>query len=85
MFAVVWRTRALDELADIVVQSDLPTQDVIARQVTALNNRLAVDPLDVGESRGGNRRIGIADPICILFEVSAADGIVRVLTCWTSD
>jgi hypothetical protein len=85
MFAVIWRTRALDELADIVVQSDLTTQDLIARQVAALNQRLATDPLDVGESRGGNLRIGIADPVCILFEVAAANGIVRVLTCWTSN
>jgi hypothetical protein len=85
MFTVIWRTRALDELADILVQSDLNTQDLIERQVTALNNRLATDPLDVGESRGGNRRIAIADPICVLFEVSAANGIVRVLTCWTSN
>jgi hypothetical protein len=84
MFAVIWRSRALDELADIVVRSDLATQDLIARQVAALNQRLADDPLDVGESRGGNLWIGIADPICILFEVSAAGGIVRVVTCWTS-
>jgi hypothetical protein len=83
MFVVIWRSRALDELADIVVRSDLTTQDVIAHQVAALNQRLADDPLDVGESRGGNLRIAIADPICILFEV-AATGIVRVLTCWAS-
>jgi hypothetical protein len=85
MFTVIWRTRALDELADIVVQSDLNTQDLVERQVTALNKRLAADPLDVGESRGGSRRIAIADPICILFEVSAVNRIVRVLTCWTSN
>ena len=84
MFTVIWRTRALDELADIVVRSDLSTQDLIERQVTALNKRLAADPLDVGESRVGNTRIAIADPICVLFEVAASVGIVRVLTCWPS-
>src|SRR5262245_52406683 len=34
-------------VADILVQSDLPTQDQIERQVVALNQRLAADPLNV--------------------------------------
>src|SRR4029079_15718435 len=83
MFTEIWRDIALDELADAAVQADLVTQDVIARRVEALNRRLAIDPLNEGESRTGNVRITFADPVGILFEVSAADQIVHVLHFWT--
>ena len=83
MWAVIWRSRALDELADALVGSDLAVQDLIERQVKDLNRRLSVDPTNEGESRSGNIRVTFADPVGIIFEVASADGIVRVLNFWT--
>jgi hypothetical protein len=83
MFAVIWRTRALDELANALVRSDLATQDQIEDQVKDLNRRLALDPVNEGESRSGNIRVTFADSVGIIFEVAPADGIVRVLSFWT--
>jgi hypothetical protein len=83
VLAAIWRSRALDELADVLVRSDLATQDLIERQVKDLNRRLALDPLNEGESRSGNIRVTFADPVGIIFEVAPADGIVRVLSFWT--
>jgi hypothetical protein len=83
MWAVIWRDTALDELADDMVRADLPTQDLIAQQVDALNRRLAIDPLNEGESRTGRVRIAFADPVGILFTVSQTDQVVWVTHFWT--
>ncbi|HKB05788.1 MAG TPA: hypothetical protein VKD90_26565 [Gemmataceae bacterium] len=83
MWAVIWRDTALNELADDMVRADLPTQDLIARQVEALNRRLATDPLNEGESRTGRVRVAFADPVGILFTVSEIDQVVWVTHFWT--
>jgi hypothetical protein len=83
MWAVIWRDTALDELADDMVRADLATQDLIAQQVQALNRRLALDPLNEGESRTGRVRVAFADPVGILFTVSATDQVVWVTHFWT--
>ena len=83
MFAVIWMNLALDELADAMVKSDLSTQDLIERQILELNAQLASDPFAIGESRIGNYRVVFSDPVAILYYVSKADGIVRVVNSWT--
>jgi hypothetical protein len=53
MFTVEWTDYALDQLADVFVSLDLNTQDQLSKAVEVLNRRLAIDPLDEGESRNG--------------------------------
>ncbi len=83
MFQVEWWDAALDELADALVASDLPTQDAIEVAVTRLNARLASDPFAFGESRTGKRRIAFEKPCAILYTADAADGKVVVIHFWT--
>jgi hypothetical protein len=83
MFTVIWQSIALDEMADAMVVSDLTRQDLIERQVLDLNNRLAADPRSMGESRLGDYRVVFAEPVAILYHVSDADSIVRVVHFWT--
>jgi hypothetical protein len=56
MFTVTWRDRALNRLADFYVAVDPATRQRIADGVAELNNRLAADPWNEGESRTGNYR-----------------------------
>jgi hypothetical protein len=83
MFPVVWRNAALDQLADAVVRSDLPTQDRIERSVVRINARLARDPYAVGESRPGGYRIEFEAPVGVLFLIDGATEVVIVATFWT--
>jgi hypothetical protein len=83
MWAVIWKDQALDDLADALVQSDLATQDTIERLIKQFNAELAADPLQVGESRTGNRRIAHRAPCAISFLVDSTDQVVRVTHFWT--
>lgn len=62
MFTVLWLGSALDQLADLYVASEPVERERMASGVEALNRRLAVSPLEVGESRGG--RSALASPSC---------------------
>jgi hypothetical protein len=78
MFTVEWTDYALDQLADVFVSLDLNTQDQLSKAVEVLNRRLAIDPLDEGESRNGPFRLTYAGPLGILFRVNTAKGEVQV-------
>jgi hypothetical protein len=78
MFDLIWTDYALDELADIWVRCSPPERDEVASAVQRLDPQLVRDPMAVGESRGGNRRVAIEPPIVVWFVVSAPDRTVRV-------
>ena len=78
MYAVVWKDAALDELADVYVAADPADRARMAAGVEALNTRLAADPLDEGESRGGTRRIAFPDLLAVSFTIDPVDRVVRV-------
>ena len=66
-------------MADIYVSVDPLTRDRIAAGVDALNQRLAADPLNEGESRVAGYRITFTDLLAVTFRVDEPNGIVRVL------
>jgi ParE toxin of type II toxin-antitoxin system, parDE len=78
MFTVKWTHRALDQLAELYVAADLPTQDRLARLIDALNHRLAADPLNEGESRTDNYRVSFVDGLVVRFTVDSTASVVRV-------
>jgi hypothetical protein len=78
MYTLIWSSRALDQLADIYVALPLDRQRRLASAVDAFNHRLTTQPLDEGESRGGDLRIGFADGLVVRFRVNEANQTVRV-------
>jgi plasmid stabilization system protein ParE len=82
MFALVWTEHALDDLADVWVAVDPPTRDRIEAAIHRLNADLRQNPNEVGESRDGNRRIGFAGPLIVVFRVDMNARTVRVNHAW---
>lgn len=75
-FTVLWRPSALGELADI--WNNATDRDAVTRASYRLDQRLAADPLNEGESRDGDERITFEPPLQILFRVNPADRSVHV-------
>lgn len=57
MFEYLWLETTLDKLADIYITLDVPQRERLATGIEWFNERLAEDPLDVGESRVGGFRV----------------------------
>ena len=78
MFESFWLESALDRLAIIYVAADTPDRARLAEGVERLNNRLASDPLDVGESRAGGFRVAFTPLLMVYFHVDEMKRRVRV-------
>jgi plasmid stabilization system protein ParE len=78
MFTVIWRTSALDELADYYVTLDLPEQRRLDRDLESFNRQLSNDPTNIGESRAGSLRVAFVNVFVVRFEVNLIDQVVRV-------
>jgi hypothetical protein len=77
---VVWVDSAAGELAEIWLSAvDRPLITAAARDI---DQQLRVQPDAVGESRDGSRRILIAGPLAVSYEIRLDDRIVRVLDVW---
>lgn len=69
MSIVEWEEKARDELADIWVAATPAERAVIEPFVLKLERDLVADPDDVGESRGGRRRVLIGRLLVVWFDV----------------
>lgn len=78
MFTLIWLDVTLDELADVYVAVTPEQRARIAAGIEALNTRLRDDPLSVGESRSGGRRLVFTPLLAVTFQVSVSDRTVRV-------
>lgn len=76
-YTVVWHRRAHEQLAKMWLQAD--DRSVISRSADAVDQLLAVDATRVGIKVGGRLRQVNVRPLRILFSVSEADRMVRVL------
>jgi hypothetical protein len=79
MYTVSWLGSALDKLAEIYVAAEPGERERISSGVEALNLRLAMAPLEEGESRGGSLRMSFPDLLAVGFRVNNADLTVRVI------
>jgi len=80
---VVWVDSAAGELAEIWLSAvDRPLITAAARDI---DQQLRAQPDAVGESRDGSRRILIAGPLAVSYEIRLDDRIVRVLDVWRID
>lgn len=79
MFRVDWLEVALDELAALWTQSDSVQRQAITAASHAIEQRLARDPNNEGESRPGGRRITFSAPLAVRFQVEPDGQTVTVL------
>jgi hypothetical protein len=80
MFRVVWLQSALDELTLIWIGADSPTRQAVTAATNAIDQALAVNPEEQGESREEGERILISFPLGVLFDISG--NTVHVLHVW---
>ncbi len=79
-FTVLWGRDAEDGLAAIWTSE--VDRNAITAAAYAIDNSLADDPTEQGESRSGKRRITFFSPLGVDFEVLREEGVVRVLRVW---
>ena len=82
---VEWVQTAQDELMDLWMQADSATRRAITAASRAVDRALAANPLNVGESRGGDDRVMFEHPLGVMFQVDPAKQIVWVVSVWLTD
>ena len=85
MFRVEWIQSALDELAFVWMLADSSTRQAINAASTRIDPALEIDPLNVGESRGGDDRVMFEPPLGVMFQVDLTNNIVWVVSVWLTD
>ena len=76
-YRVRWRTAAKRQLADIWVRaSDRAAVTAVSDSVDLI---LARNPHAQGESRSGNRRVWIVEPLVLFYDVDDKRGIETVV------
>lgn len=78
MYTVSWVEAALNEFSSIYSTSSLDDQRRMADGIQSLFRRLAGDPFEVGEDRGGALRIAFPDLLAVRFRVDPAARTVRL-------
>ena len=79
MWRVVWNRLALDRLAGVWLGAS--DQNAVTAASHQLDQALAVDPENEGESRPNEERVTFASPLGIRFKVYTDRRLVRVLDC----
>lgn len=79
-FHVVWINSAEDRLAHLWLGSRIASQ--ITKSADHLDFLLAESPLEVGESRSGNRRIAFEPPLAINYFVDESMKKVVIVDVW---
>lgn len=75
-YTVIWLYPALDQLTTL--WNDGPDRNAVTAASHRIDIRLANDPLNEGESRGGSERITFESPLQLLFRVFETEQEVHV-------
>ena len=76
-WTVSYQPYAADELA--AVWLDAADRQAVTDAANLIERELGNDPLNAGESRGGNSRVLCEAPLAVFFDVSEQD---RAVTVW---
>ena len=79
-YDVVWVGTAERRLTEIWLASRF--RSVVTQAAQAIDQELAIRPLDVGESRDFGQRILLAMPLGVIYQLHSERRIVRVLRVW---
>lgn len=74
-----WHEQALDELADLWVRITPAERNLVEAAVDRVNRLLRDDPWPQGESRAGDERVLVVDPLTVWFDIPAGAAYGRVL------
>jgi hypothetical protein len=77
-FTVVWEKDARNELARLWLDNPLLRRE-ITTAADLIDPQLAIRPLELGVETAPNTRQYVEPPLKVLFKVSQADCLVRVL------
>jgi plasmid stabilization system protein ParE len=77
-YTIIWRPAAENQLATLWTSS--PDRNAVARAADAVDDALARDPLNEGESRTGSLRVTFQPPLIVYFRVRPQQHLVTVLS-----
>jgi hypothetical protein len=80
MYQVEWLENALDQLAAIWMLADAALRQAITAATNQIDQLLANDPHNVGESRPGGRRVLLVAPLGVTYRIDGQQ--VTVLRVW---
>jgi hypothetical protein len=78
MYSLEWHDDAAEEAQQLFFTSDPTTRQQVSEALAEIDARLSEAPLDVGESRSGNDRVGFLGCLAIQFAVDEARQIVAI-------
>lgn len=73
MFEILWLPEPLDELTPIWTQAVSGLRSRITQASAALEQMLALDPIEASESRIGATRVAFSAPLGVLFQVDETE------------
>jgi len=79
-FTVVWKPRQKRHLAEIWISSS--DRAAVTRAADEIDRRLRLLPLEEGESREGEFRLLLIDPLGCKYQVLEDDRIVKIVRIW---
>jgi len=79
-WTVVWKTKALNDLAELWVESTDRSSMAFASDL--IDELLATEPLVHGESRDDGARLLVVAPLVVRYYVSVDDCMVTVTAVW---
>ena len=82
-FLVVWSQVALDAITVAWIAAPSELRNAILKAWHRVDEELARDPEELGESRDEGRRIWFEFPLGVLFKVNVEMKEVRLLQVWT--
>lgn len=82
-FLVIWSQVALDAITAAWIAAPSELRNGILKAWRRIDDELANNPEELGESRQDGRRIWFEFPLGVLFKVEAEKKEVRLLQVWT--
>jgi hypothetical protein len=83
MHTVVWSDDALAGLVNLWANPDPDLQPSITEAVHCIDERLADEPENAGESRADGNRVWFEFPLGGLFNIDSNKGMVHIGKVWT--
>jgi hypothetical protein len=83
MYTVVWSDEALEGLVNLWTDADPDLQPLITAAVHRIDENLADDPENAGESRDDGNRVWFEFPLAVLFSINSNEKTVHIGRVWT--
>jgi hypothetical protein len=76
-FTLIWKPAAERRLAQIWIEAG--DRKAITDAANAIDRALRYQPLTLGESRDGQTRILVEEPLVVVYEAREADRLVEIM------